>query len=271
METIEQATHIPGPGTSVPPLPTPPVVQQTQTVRALSPTKILPAITSFILLLTTVVLGFRTWETVLFPVYQILRQRSEIIWEGNASYTPYAWLVKIKQANQPRTTFSVEARDSVRMVPAFIGDVQTLKFIYIMYQPIRSLPDSIGSLQNLQEVYINNTLLSTLPSSIGNLTNLQALSLEGNRLTSLPDSIGNLTNLRVLNLAYNRLSSLPPSLANLSNLLILDLTGNNLHTFPTNLPPHLGALFLGGNPIPHKVVEASWPGTAGPGSYEIFH
>jgi internalin A len=71
------------------------------------------------------------------------------------------------------------------------------------------LPDCIGNLTSLKELYLANNQLTTLPESIGNLSDLEYLWLFGNQLTTLPESIGNLTDLITLGFSSNQLTEIP--------------------------------------------------------------
>lgn len=88
---------------------------------------------------------------------------------------------------------------------------------------IYSLPESIGNLKSLKRLYLHNNRLTTLPESIGNLSSLENLSLAENDLTTLPESISNLKSLEHLLLDSNKLRRLPESLRKLSSLQTLNL------------------------------------------------
>ncbi|WP_334055897.1 leucine-rich repeat domain-containing protein [Polaribacter sp. P097] len=128
-------------------------------------------------------------------------------------------------------------------LPNEIGNIATLKFLYLNDNGLTALPDGIGNLNSLEQlVILNNNDLTTLPSSIGNLSSLEHLLLRNNAIETLPSSIGNLSNLKVLDLYTNRLTGLPDEIGNLSNLEGLFLTRqgfteNNIFTYTlTSLP-----------------------------------
>ncbi|MBD3350322.1 MAG: TIR domain-containing protein, partial [Candidatus Lokiarchaeota archaeon] len=83
---------------------------------------------------------------------------------------------------------------------------------------LSSLPDSIGNLTSLKELYLIGNTLNSLPESIGSLTSLEQLSLGSNELSSLPETIGSLTSLKELRLNGNKLSSLPDGIGSLTSL-----------------------------------------------------
>jgi len=100
---------------------------------------------------------------------------------------------------------------------------------------LSSLPESIGNLNSLKELYIGGNQLISLPESIGNLNSLQELDLSYNKLTSLPESIGNLNSLKKLDISNNQLTSLPESIGNLNSLQIFDLEANGLTSLPERI------------------------------------
>src|SRR5260221_14471590 len=65
------------------------------------------------------------------------------------------------------------------------------------------LPDAIGNLTSLRYLYLYHNALQALPGSIGRLTNLVMLHLTSNALTTLPESIGNLVSLDRLDVGNN--------------------------------------------------------------------
>ncbi|MGJ5634530.1 COR domain-containing protein, partial [Nostoc sp. CALU 1950] len=100
---------------------------------------------------------------------------------------------------------------------------------------LSSLPAEIGQLTNLQYLYLNRNQLSSLPPEFGQLTNLQYFYLGSNQLSSLPPEFGQLTNLQTLDLGSNQLSSLPPEIGQLTNLQTLDLKDNPLESPPPEI------------------------------------
>ncbi|MHA2473043.1 MAG: leucine-rich repeat domain-containing protein, partial [Promethearchaeota archaeon] len=62
---------------------------------------------------------------------------------------------------------------------------------------LKTLPESIGNLASLRMLYLPNNNLKTIPESIGNLTSLGYLNFRSNKLEAIPDSIGNLKLLKL--------------------------------------------------------------------------
>jgi len=123
----------------------------------------------------------------------------------------------------------------LKSIPNTIGNLTSLKTLYLRYNQLTTLPESLGNLTNLTSLQISNNQLTTLPESLGNLTNLRELTLDNNQLTTLPESLGNFTNLTHLFLDHNQLTTLPESLGNLTNLMHLLLNNNQLTTLPESL------------------------------------
>jgi len=132
-----------------------------------------------------------------------------------------------------------------------LGDIPSLKYVYLFNNKYTTIPESIGNLKNLETLEISGNTFNSLPKSIGNLKNLKVLRLTSNKLTSLPDEIGNLKNLENLEFAYNEITSVPKTLGNLVNPKKLDGEGNNIINIPINTGdfPKLEELSLSNNRI----------------------
>lgn len=98
------------------------------------------------------------------------------------------------------------------VVPDWLGELRSLRRLYIRSPEIRALPDTLGQLQALEELSVSYGQLETLPDSIGQLAQLKQLTLTGHRLRTLPESIGHLPALTQLNIDGNPFESLPASL-----------------------------------------------------------
>lgn len=88
-------------------------------------------------------------------------------------------------------------------LPAKIGNLKKLKYLYLQYQSIETLPNDICRLENLKELKLGGNNLKTLPDDIGNLSQLETLTMWKNKIDRLPESITNLINLKELNLSFN--------------------------------------------------------------------
>lgn len=198
---------------------------------------------------------YRISMAIMGAAANTIYNREYIIHDG-ASLSPVALFTRLSEEINVEQIL-IDSSDFVTILPDSIGNLTTVKELYIFHNPIRAIPDSVGNLSALEHINIQNTHLVSLPDALARNTNLLDISLQGNRITRLPDIFSSLQKLHVLNLAHNNLTSLPPSIGDLTSLTILDLTGNKLTTVPENLPPNLEFLYLGGNPIPiHKLEEA---------------
>ena len=64
-------------------------------------------------------------------------------------------------------------------------------------RPLLAVPAVIGQIMSLRQLYLNDNQLTNLPAEIGQLTSLTVLYLDCNQLTSLPAEIGQLKKLRI--------------------------------------------------------------------------
>ena len=125
--------------------------------------------------------------------------------------------------------------EGLASLPAEIGNLTKLQYLYLSNNHLTSLPAEIGNLTNLQYISLRNNSLTRLPPEIGNLTNLNKLCLNNNCLTTLPAEIGNLTKLQYLYLYNNNLTTLPAEIGNLTKLQLLYLSNNNLTSLPVKI------------------------------------
>ncbi|MFX1524938.1 MAG: leucine-rich repeat domain-containing protein [Promethearchaeota archaeon] len=124
----------------------------------------------------------------------------------------------------------------IKEIPESIGNLTSLRYLNFRSNKIKLVPESIGNLKSLEILILDgNNLTTNLPESIGNLISLKELYLKGSQLTMLPESIGNLISLRYLSLDNNQLTTLPESLGDLSSLKILWLSENQLISLPESI------------------------------------
>ena len=105
----------------------------------------------------------------------------------------------------------------------------------VSYKELTVLPANVGQLPNLKWLYCSYNQLQALPASLGELQHLKILNCADNELQALPDSIGQLQRLEVLLCSANQLQALPDCLAGLPKLKKLDAQKNPL----THIPPAL--------------------------------
>ena len=142
-------------------------------------------------------------------------------------------------------------------VPAEIGQLTSLRVLYLFGNQLTSVPAEIGQLASLEQLDLRDNQLTSLPAEIGQLTALEQLGLGGNQLTSLPAEIWQLTSLRVFGLGSNQLTSLPAEIGQLTSLEMLDLGGNQLTSVPAEIGQltSLEELGLGGNQLTSLPAE----------------
>ena len=120
-------------------------------------------------------------------------------------------------------------------LPTSIGNLTTLRKLYIEFNKLNTLPQSISNLQSLEQLQLNSNIFTTIPESISSLQSLNELYMNNNNITNLPDSIKNLKALKVLSLYNNKIAALPVSIGNLSTLQKLDLWDNQLTSLPNSI------------------------------------
>ena len=87
-----------------------------------------------------------------------------------------------------------------------------LRVLDISFNSIRTIPADIGQLQNLEEFYANNNYIKTVPEHFGTLSSLRIVFLFRNQLNFIPDSFMNLQ-VNDLRIGDNRLCDLSIEMA----------------------------------------------------------
>ena len=94
-------------------------------------------------------------------------------------------------------------------MPQAVGNLSSLKKIRLLRcQELESLPDTIGNLRSLKTIYIRGGKMTALPESIGNISFLRGISLQYTNIIKLPVSIVNLDKLEYLGI-YSYRNSMP--------------------------------------------------------------
>ena len=96
------------------------------------------------------------------------------------------------------------------------------------------LPENIGDLRSLKKLYLINIKGFELPSSIINLKYLKDLDLTHSKIKNI-EIVFKIKSLETLNLTYCGLSRIPESIKNLTNLKCLNLIHNKLQEIPTEI------------------------------------
>ena len=163
-----------------------------------------------------------------------------LFYKNGASMTKQQLLVKIQLAKQQQWQELDLSQQGLTELPPELGQLHTLRTLYLYNNQLRYLPPGIGQLSALQELVIGTNQLRWLPSEIAQLTVLRGLYASDNQLCRFPPEISQLNALHSLSLSNNPLTYLLPEIAQLSNLRELYLDNTQLHS----LPPELGQLNL---------------------------
>lgn len=117
-------------------------------------------------------------------------------------------------------------------LPDEIGNMITLKNLWLRGTSIKDLPETIRYLIALTALNMSHNSITSFPMNILLIPNLTELYLNNNLISELPGAISNMRELRTLNLEDNRLSALPDSLCTLKKLSNLILKGNQIRSLP---------------------------------------
>lgn len=125
------------------------------------------------------------------------------------------------------------------LIPSCIGNVTSLRNIYLNSNSITNIPMSLWSLKDLLVLHLsNNSLVGSIPPDFRKLNAITSIDLSKNHLSgSIPSTIRDLQNLLYLSLAYNELQgSIPESLGKMISLELVNLSNNILSgTIPKSL------------------------------------
>lgn len=134
------------------------------------------------------------------------------------------------------TEISLYNNNLVGEIPAAIGDITTLRRLYLGRNQITSVSAELSKLKSLEYLDLSENQLTTFPEAVLEMPWLYSLHLEYNQISgNLPDELSNLTRLGQLALHFNDFEgTIPPSyFEKLNNLYYLDLTGNRLEGMVT--------------------------------------
>jgi hypothetical protein len=198
-----------------------------------------------------------------FELYEHILEMIEIEKDGADRRVHYLQIPD-NGRSLPKSILQLDALETLdleyspSLVPRWLGELTSLKRLFICLGGDHSLPEAISDLSGLE--YLGVTAWRhvkshyTFPSSIGNLTNLAKMSIDldnipdgicnltnletlrlGSRVRSLPRSIGYLKNLKKIyysSCLYGCLRSLPDEIGDLISLEVLDLTGSKVNSLP---------------------------------------
>ena len=174
---------------------------------------------------------------------------------------------------RPMDTSHGKLCNGLKSLPAEIGNLKKLEYLYIANSAIESLPDYEGEgkegMSGLEsctdfEVY-NCPNMKKFPRAIAKMPKLVAANLSNNKQWEAQDLHDGLTELaegpskeyiQMLYLTDNSLEELPAAFKNLKRLGLLDLTSNNLRTLhPLGKDVSLVELTLSHNQIEEIPVD----------------
>ena len=154
-----------------------------------------------------------------------------VLFEAILDYANYFTLLNLAQ-----TTFKlrriIEPRLAIkkRTETIYINNwcqshrVDVLRFdqkaLYMGGLGVTEIPAEIGHLSNLEYLYLFRNQLTELPPEIGYLSNLITLMVGHNQITHLPQTLVKLTKLRLLGLHDNQIAEIPAFLENKPDLRI---------------------------------------------------
>lgn len=150
--------------------------------------------------------------------------------------------------------------NQIKLLPASLGQVKTLKVLNLANNRLEDLPQEITDLVGLIELNLSINKIKVLPRGFGSYKALRLLDLSHNQLEELPSQVGLLGTLKELFLSFNKLKRLPPELGKCANLEKITLSNNQIRFVPSELAQiqYLRTLELTGNKIkvlPPEVAE----------------
>ena len=156
--------------------------------------------------------------------------------------------------------------NGLRSLPAEIGKLKKLEYLYIANSEIESMPEELASLTSCTDLEIYNCpRLTNFPMVLGQMPELISLNLSNNAQWSAEQIYAGLDALatgpaaekiQILYARQNNLEELPASMSNMHKLGLLDLAFNNiskLHPLGRNVAPV--QLYLDHNKIESLPVD----------------
>ena len=136
----------------------------------------------------------------------VIRQMAESL-----KVRPAAMLTKVEANRIVRLEMYYQGQQGP--VPAALGELDSLRGLFISLTGVTGLPPEIGKLKRLDSVKIATSRIGpTLPDQIGDLPDLHFLQVNDNRLTSLPVSLMKLRHLQSVSFQGNAICQVDDSL-----------------------------------------------------------
>jgi hypothetical protein len=117
----------------------------------------------------------------------------------------------------------------------YYNDSGRITRLNLIGDSIRVIPAEIGQLTELVQLDCSNNQITSLPPEIGNLINLEELDVSSNLLDNLPEALTELIYLEYLDISNNRLNSLPEFMTELFAIVSIDIDNNQICTMSAEL------------------------------------
>lgn len=117
-------------------------------------------------------------------------------------------------------------------VPAEIGNLKHLKYLYFYEADITSLPKEIYQMDSLQYIWLDYTQITSLPYEIGDIKSLKQFEIMGSSIETLPEGLCNSKTLETIYLSETKISNLPSDLSKITTLSSISLYNNNFTSIP---------------------------------------
>ncbi|ORY08250.1 hypothetical protein K493DRAFT_28902 [Basidiobolus meristosporus CBS 931.73] len=196
-------------------------------------------------------LSHRTSETSLTSIasFSLSDDESGQLEDGESIFLDLSFkgLEKFPET-QHDITHLVLANNDINWFPlCTFWNLPHLVMLDLSFNQVTELPPDIGQVLTLRELYLKNNHIEILPHTIYNLENLEVLDISDNRIRCIDPSICRLTSLTHLDIRNNQLVDIPFSLGLLSANLASFLVDGNPFIYPFSdlVVPILSAPFRG--------------------------
>jgi len=170
---------------------------------------------------------------------------------------PVSYWFGVTVNNNRVTRIDLDNNNLAGIIPAEIGNLDSLSFLDLAADSIFSLPNTIGNLVTLDTLGLFSAVIDTLPPGIGNLSDLKYFDFSYTQIRYLPEETEGLTKLEYLMGFHGKLRNIPENIGNLALLKVLDLQVNEIANLPASIGncTNLKKLYLNRNLIPEVPSE----------------
>ena len=142
------------------------------------------------------------------------------------------WIGQENKMKAPLYTLKLSG-NSIERLPDSLGQLATLKNLYVSDNKLVALPDFQELSLTLLDVSNNN--LTQIAKPLSKAGSLRVLSLASNNFSLISSAVLAQTSLTYLNVGHNKLIALSPQIGKLTKLVYFDLTNNKLKRIPKTL------------------------------------